>query len=420
MSMKNNNSKCLCALLFVFVFLFSGVADAAKTKSEEPVIRVGLLRQVTSAEIQSDSSYQIVDGITGKVLEKSKFGSSIAEISGDKVKFSGKSAKNIRLEPNKEGQLFSVNGKKYRGIIELLNQGGKLTVINSLPVDQYLYGVLPKEMSPSWPLEALKAQAVAARSYALHTTGKHKNEGFDVCTTTDCQVYVGYEGENEKTNEAVDQTRGEVLVHDGEVILAVFHAAGGGYTEHSENVWSSPIPYLRGVEDFDQGTPNYQWSQEMKATEFVKKLQVKGYLLGDIKKIQLSPLKESPQKSQDRGISGRVLRMKIEGSKGSSTISGTELRSILGLKSSLFDLYIKEGSRGRKVQIEKAQSGWEKNKDAIIVIDGFGYGHGLGMSQWGAKSYAEKHEKEKNVYIQILTHYYSGAKVEKRYNGEKK
>lgn len=418
--MRKDYLKYLCVLLSVFVFLFSGIADAAKTKSEEPTIRVGLLRKVTSAEIQSDSSYQIIDGATGKVLEKSKSGSSNAEISGDKVNFSGKSAKIIRLEPNKDGQLFSVNGKKYRGMIELVNQGGKLTVVNSLPVDQYLYGVLPKEMPPSWPLEALKAQAVAARSYALHTTGKHKSEGFDVCTTTDCQVYTGYEGEHVKTNEAVDQTRGEVLVHNGEVILAVFHAAGGGYTEHSENVWSSPIPYLRGVEDFDEGTPNYQWSVEMKASDFAKKLQSRGYLIGDLKKIQLSPLKERPQKSQDRGISGRVLQMKIEGTKGNATISGTELRSILGLKSSLFDLFIKEGAKGKEVQIEKAKSGWEKNKDAIIVIDGFGYGHGLGMSQWGAKSYAEKHAKEKDAYLQILTHYYSGAKVEKRYNGEKK
>lgn len=407
-------------LLFLFSFLFSSIADAGETKSEEPTIRVGLLRKVISAEITSDSSYQIVDGVTGKVLEKAGLGSSNAEIFKDKVKFSGKSATSIRLKPNKEGQLFSINGRKYRGTIELLNQGGKLTVVNSLPVDQYLYGVLPKEMSPSWPLEALKAQAVAARSYALHTSGKHKNEGFDVCTTTDCQVYTGYDGEQIKTNEAVNQTRGEVLIYNGEVILAVFHAAGGGYTEHSENVWSSSIPYLRGVRDFDEGTPNYRWSVEMKASEFEKRLQVKGYLVGDIKKIQLSPIKDRPQKNQDRGISGRVLRMEIDGSKRNVTISGTELRNILGLKSSLFDLFIKEGIKEKKVQIEKAESGWGKNKDTIIVIDGFGWGHGLGLSQWGAKSYAENHQKENDVYLQILTHYYSGAKVEKRYNGEKK
>lgn len=418
--MKKDYLNYPCMLLFLFIFLFSGIAGAAAAKSEEPIIRVGLLRKVTSAEIQSDFSYRILDGSTDKVLEKSKSGSSSAEISGDKVNFSGKSAKSIRLKPNKEGQLFSVNGKKYRGSIELLNQGGKLTVVNSLPVDQYLYGVLPKEMSPSWPLEALKAQAVAARSYALHTTGKHKNEGFDVCTTTDCQVYTGYDGEHAKTNEAVNQTRGEVLVHNGEVILAVFHAAGGGYTEHSENVWSSPIPYLRGVEDFDEGTPNYQWTIEMKVSEFSKKLQAKGYLIGDIKRIDLSPLQKRPLKSQDRGISGRVLQMKVEGTKGTVTISGTEIRSTLGLKSSLFDVFVKENAKDKKVQIEKAKSDWGKNKDTILVIDGFGWGHGLGMSQWGAKSYAEKHEKDKDVYLQILTHYYSGAKVEKRYNGEKK
>ena len=402
------------AILAVAI-LIPQITWAEKISDTEPTIRVGLFKGVSSVVIRSDGDFTILDSESGKVLDKSSSGTWTATVSGSKVSFASESARIIRLEPKKDGQLFTVSGKRYRGAIELMNRNGSMTVVNVIDVDQYLYGVLPAEMSPSWAVEALKAQAVAARSYVLHTSGKHKNDGFDVCTTTDCQVYKGFDGESPRTNEAVDATRGEVVTYKGEIILAAFHSASGGYTENSENVWNSPIPYLRGVEDFDQKSSQYAWSLEIKPAELSRKLQSRGYGVGDIERIELSPLEESPQKSSDRGVSGRVTDFVIVGSNKKATISGTTLRSILGLKSTCFDLYVQEDPQGGRQQVRKAKDDWGSRRNSVLVIEGFGWGHGLGLSQWGAKYYAEQHVSEKNVYKKILTHYYEGTEIKKLY-----
>ena len=129
-----------------------------------------------------------------------------------------------------------------------------LTVINRLLIDEYLYGVVPEEMPASWNIEALKAQAVAARTFALYDKldRKHTQEGFDVCVTTDCQVYGGMDSEAATTNKAIDATKGEVIVYLNQPICSVFHAASGGQTDDSINVWNVNVPYLRAVEDKEE------------------------------------------------------------------------------------------------------------------------------------------------------------------------
>lgn len=405
-------------LLLGLVISFGLSVNSVNAKSsdpQEPEVRVGLLKGISQVEVGSLTDYRIVDGETGKVLKKKAQTTYKAEISNQNVIIAGVEAKRIRLIPGKKDQIFQVSGQKYRGEIELLNQRGTLTVVNIIGLEKYLYGVLPAEMSPSWNFEALKAQAVAARSYALNTKGKHQKDGYDVCATTDCQVYKGYDGEHKTSNQAIDATRGEVLTYQGKVILAAFHAAGGGYTENSENVWNSTIPYLRGVEDFDQESSHYQWKIEMNAELFLRKLKNINPAIGEVQSLSLSPLEKSPQKSPDRGVSGRVLKIALVGKKGTVDYTGSELRSLLGLKSTRFDIFIQKDEKSKKVQVNKAKKEWRNLKKATITIEGYGWGHGLGMSQWGAKSYADQNKKEKDFYKKILEHYYSGTTLEKEY-----
>jgi stage II sporulation protein D len=239
-------------------------------------------------------------------------------------------------------------------------------------------------------MEALKAQAVAARTYVMHDMKKHASEGYDVCATTHCQVYRGKQKEHTRTNQAVDATKGEYLTYKGKTILSLFHASGGGYTENSEYVWGKREPYLRGVPDYNESP----WEVNVTLDKLASVLKARGKSVGDIREIKLSKLEKQPVKAVDRGVSGRVRTMTIVGENGSVQVSGNDMRSMLGLKSTLFDI--------DKRTFEEKESG-------SFTIKGYGFGHGLGMSQWGAKAMADK----KKDYKEILKHYYSGTDIKK-------
>ncbi|MDR1701416.1 MAG: SpoIID/LytB domain-containing protein, partial [Sporomusaceae bacterium] len=185
--------------------------------------------------------------------------------------------------------------------------------------------------------------------------------------------------------------------HNGELITAYYHSSGGGYTENSENVWVTSVPYLRGVVDFDQDSPRYKWEKRFSVAEFSEKLKNTGTDIGVLKSIELSKLTKQPVKAADRGVSGRVKTAKLTGTKGSGSFEGSKLRSVLGLDSTLFEM---------KLVLVKDEQ--------YVVITGFGLGHGVGMSQWGAKAMAEK-AKTKDYYQEILRHYYKDTKIEKVY-----
>ena len=377
-------------------------------------IRVGLHTRIATTSIQANGDFEVVDLESGKVVKKVIGGTSGSVTSqGGLISYQGAKGKTLHLRGLKKGMLFSVGGKQYRGEIELISRGNYFTVVEVADLEEYLYGVLPGEMSPSWPTEALKAQAVAARTYALNTHGKHAKEGYDVCTTTDCQVYRGFDGEAKSTNQAVEITRGEIMTYEGKPILAVFHSARGGYPENSENVWSAKVPYLRGVADFDQGSRHFDWIVTTTVGEFSQKLSARGYSVGKVQDIRLSMMQLAAHEAvTDRGISGRVTKLSLFGTNGKTEVSGTPLRSIFGLKSSSFDLYLQKEKSGPRYQIEKAPKGWVTDPTTTLIIDGYGWGHGLGLSQWGAKAYAEKYPEDTELYRKILAHYYTGIKFE--------
>lgn len=335
--------------------------------------------------------------------------------------------------------IVQVEKRKYRGYISFNRVGDELATINYINLEQYLYGVIPREMSGSWHMEALKAQAVAARNYALQRLGAHGNEGYDLCDTTHCQVYGGYDSESINSNRAVVDTTNRVLTYNGKLISTFYHSSSGGKTEDSENVWSSVISYLRGVDDeFSLGAPNDSWKLVMSESQIRQMLLDNGIDVGEI--IAIQPIEYSD--------SGRVIKLVIIGREGIHFIENEKSRAIFGynsLKSTMYEVESQGGvyvlgansSSARRMSLDQATiisatgidtptrgSGREDSSTMQVfngnqlktmsspsieyVFEGSGWGHGLGMSQWGAKKMAE----EGYTYEQILQHYYTGTKVE--------
>lgn len=210
----------------------------------------------------------------------------------------------------------------YRGSLVVKVSGGGVNVINSLGLDNYVKGVVPNEVPASWPAAALRSQAVAARSYALATDVN--GDGFDAYDDIRSQVYGGLSSEQPSTNKAVDDTERQVVKHNGEVIPAFFFSSSGGRTENIENAWpgSSPRPYLKSVRDpYDKGSPYHNWKLTLSRSQMENALS--GLFSGKLKRVEVL----------DRGVSPRIVRARVVGSKGSASISGPDLRSRLGLRS---------------------------------------------------------------------------------------
>ena len=278
---------------------------------------------------------------------------------------------------------IDVDGKKFYGGISVVKEKDSLSVINLAPLEEYLRGVLSKEMSPSYPLEALKAQAVAARSFALKNRGRHVKEGSDLCNSTHCQVYEGVVN-FDSIDRAIDETRGEVLVYKEKLIDTNFHADSGGMTEDVRDVWGASTPYLVAVREIIQlAAP---WTVKVTAKDFSSRF---GENFGDVKSIELSKLTVG-KSANDRTSSGRVKSAKLVGTKRTLTVTGDDLRRKFSLPSTLFDMKL-DGDE--------------------IIFTGYGRGHGVGMSQVGARDYAGNGWD----YKKILAHYYSGAKLKKLY-----
>ena len=379
-----------CLGLFCF-FLFSVIAvlPIQAMASWQPEIMIGLSQGVSEVRLAATNGglHVYEDPDKEPVLEISQGKELDIRILQDQLLLNGQTIKADRfiIQPDTTGFIM-VNGAPYRGYITLLKKNG-LTVINNIQVEDYLYGVVPKEMPSNWPAEALCAQSVAARTFALKNRKRHSEEGFDLCNTSHCQVYEGISAEMQTTTEAVNNTRGEVLFYKGAIIDALFHTDSGGMTESSENVWGSSVPYLRAVAETQMQT--HPWNRSISIASFVQKIEVGGKILGTLREIRLSPLTIGKD-SEDRTPSGRVRSMEFIGSKGRVILSGNDLRSMFSLPSTLF--HVRYGN-------------------SEIIFNGYGSGHGLGLSQWGAKTLADQRKN----YKDILFHYYTGVTLEKLY-----
>ena len=366
----------------LIIFMLTVVTHAEQKKSAwQPELRVGILIGVTQVNLQVSEPCVMTDATNGKTIKKIPAGKIFAvNVANMKI-----NAVEIRPEkvPLKDLQ-STIDGKKYYGGMRIDKVKNSLTVINLAPLEEYLRGVVCKEMSPSYPLEALKAQAVAARSFSMKNRKKHEHEGFDLCATTHCQMYVGVEN-FPSVDEAIDSTHGEVLTFQDKIAETNFHADSGGMTENVSDVWGGgAMAYLVPVKELVQLTA--PWTRNFSVKDFSSRF---GEGFGDVKSINLSALSIGKSAS-DRTSSGRVKSVEIVGTKKTLSVSGVDMRRKFSLPSTLFDVKLSGGE---------------------VVFTGYGSGHGVGMSQKGAKAFAENGW----MYEKILAHYYSGTKLKKLY-----
>lgn len=410
---------------------------------EQPV-RVGIGRSQTAVEVTAPQGlYVIAEGAihwdvpAGQSVQL-KLASGAIEVVGLAERFTGP----VRLVPKAPGGTenpITYQRKPYRGEIEVLvsPKGGKLSVVNVVNVEDYVKGVVALEMPSKWPEEALKAQAVAARTYVLASLGGYADEGFDVVDTTQSQVYGGIRAEVASTDAAVDATRGEVVTYMGKVATTFFHSSSGGHTENNETIFAGkPVAYLRGVPDYDDlpGNERYEWTYNFTAEEFASKLKAANFPVGEVERV--SPAGET-------GASGRPSQWCISGSDGTVTLTAMQLRSALGVPGIVKTVDLAQGGWGnltesyaegdqfyvigasgsQRIRLDEVTvlgaGGDTEEMDEVsalgpvgmqaggITVEGGGYGHGVGLSQWGANGMAQ----QGYTYREILAHYYQGTEI---------
>lgn len=445
---------------------FSAAQQAAQGYSDgfvawidgEYQVRVGAYE--TEAEAQSRAS-----SVGGTVVGTSSYGVNVTQTGVAKIlfQFDGGSSKALGIMPDVTGVGETrtwFKGYRYPGGFryERIN-GGNLTVVNIVDMEDYLIGVVPYEMSNSWPLEALKAQAVCARSYAYNSLNHHSSYHFDICNGTDCQVYYGFGGGstyNANAAQAVEETAGVYAKYNGKVIEAYYSASHGGASESVYNVWGSSLstyPYLCGVKDpYEADTaslnPYSSWTVSYTTSSLTQRLQSKGYGTG------------TTVASMDLTYSdlGNVIAVKVNYANGqSNTFKPTNMRSTFNISSIRFqvnnsgsgtpsdgslavngsgtlpeqdsyyvisgtgsvgktdreDLYAISGS-GSVDSVTSSSGGSTVTEGNVVhvsgssyVFEGSGNGHQIGMSQWGAYAMA----KRGFTYDEIITFYFPGVTV---------
>ena len=275
--------------------------------------------------------------------------------------------------------------RRYRGHLEWVERDGKLLTINWVQLDDYLKATLPREMPPTFHTEALKAQAVAARSFAFRRLNRYRQWGYDLCDHAPCQVYGGVDAEHPNTNLAVDATSGELLTYGRRVLDAVYTSNCGGHTAPIEVAMTGtqPLPPLRGVPDTDADgkpfcrfAPNFAWEATVNFEEFNRCFPE----AGRVREVVVA----------QRTAGGHVQQVHVQGDRAMLTLSGAEFRRVLGVGR----------VRSLMFEIQLLRDGWQ--------LTGRGSGHGAGMCQWGAQARARAGQ----TYRQILQAYYPEAVLE--------
>lgn len=367
------------------ILLLAGLPAPTLRAAVSSSIRVGILREQDRVAISSDRQMELASSAFQRATLTAGSYDVVSSPGGIEISGVGQFGETVRILPT-QGARLRVAARPYRGIIEIRRTpSGRLTAINELAIEEYLYGVLKLEVSPQWPLEALKAQAVASRTIAFYSLGRYAREGFDVRPTTETQVYGGVSAEDARTSAAVEATRGEIMTFADRPIFAAFHSDSGGHTESSEYVWGGRYFYLKGVSDpHSAGAASQRWVVRIDLSVFEERLRRAGKPISGVTGIEIT----------ETTPSGRAQSVRVTLENGTQIFKGTELRSLLGgeLKSTLFSVrHVPEGS-------------------AAVLFTGRGSGHGVGMSQWGARGLAQLGR----TYQEILRYYYSGISFEIR------
>ncbi|MBD3379929.1 MAG: SpoIID/LytB domain-containing protein [Candidatus Omnitrophica bacterium] len=285
----------------------------------------------------------------------------------------------VKLTPLK-GQGIGVNGVLYRGDIIIRNNDGSLECINELGIEEYLRGVLPEEVYAYWPSSALKAQAIASRSFAAYRALRSSRRAYDLRHDARSQVYGGMKAENMRTTRAVMDTNGKVLSYDGKVFPAYFSACCGGYRESSASLWGEELEPLKGGRCiWCRFSPVFRWREDIS----------KDFIAGEMRKAGYGVERVDSLKAFERDSSGRPAYIEISSAKRKVKVGTEDFRIMVGqdlLKSSLFRM---------------------RETDDKVIFHGRGWGHGVGMCQWGAFGMSMFLRSTGN----ILKTYYPGTEI---------
>ncbi|MCX7992996.1 MAG: SpoIID/LytB domain-containing protein [Fimbriimonadales bacterium] len=378
------------------LLIFVGFADAPRRRDSDWLIRVGL-EQAAWAQVLyvsvSEGVLRWINPRTGQTLGEGTAGQiwELRRENGRLYAQNGQTqiASERLMAEAAEGFVMVGTApndlRRYRGHLEWTERDGKLLTINWILLDDYLKATLPREMPPKFHPEALKVQAVAARSFAFRRLNRYRQWGYDLCDHAPCQVYGGVDAEHPNTNAAVDATAGEGLMFEGRVVDAVYTGNCGGHTAPIEvaMVGTRPLRFLSGVSDmngdgkpFCSVAPNGGWELNLTHAELEKRFPQ----VGRIRELRLT----------QRTAGKHAQQVQIRGERATLTLSGAEFRSAVGtgrVRSLMFE-------------VQAQRDGWK--------LVGRGAGHGAGMCQWGAQGRALAGQN----YRQILGAYYPGATLE--------
>ncbi len=377
-------------LIFITIFFISPLQAIA---AKEPIMRI-LIGKENKARFRADSQERfLVQGISS---EHKRIKSINLFYENNKIKYAINNTNKWFQLPNDFNLVFRSSDKRgiwfknrrYAGELRVSLNDNKLNIINYLKLEKYLESVVGSEMPKEFPLAALQAQAIAARTYALKLLDNNKS--FDLHSTQSSQVYLGLESETAKTSRAVRSTKSLVLFYQNKLINAVFHSSSGGRTENSGQVWKYQLPYLKSVIDYDQNSTNYRWMNTFNSSELYKVFPD----LGGINSIQII----------EKSNTNRVLKVRLHGNNGNKIISGKDLREKLQLLSTKFEVDLKFN---QIVDESPHQTLPLIPKNYVLLVKGYGAGHGVGMSQWGAKALADRGSS----FREILKHYYTGVQI---------
>lgn len=447
-------------LLPVAIALFF-LLPSSHLEASSRQVRVGLETGVFSGRIDSNSAIRVLVASGGSFSAGAA--ASVESVPGG-ILVNGKQVSLPAEFESSQGFLYW-NGKPYRGRLRLVSHQNGFSVVNVLDVESYLRGVLKIEVNPAWPMEALKAQAVIARTYALRQAGRHGAEGFDLCATTHCQVYRGMAAEDPKLDRAIAETRGIVVIFGSELAQTYYFADGAGWTADVSSVWGGKTPYLTcRPEPVPYETPHSRWRASLTQEALQKIMNTLRQPVGSILEIR----------ALQRDAGNRVTLLEVRGTSGNATIKGHSFRMAAGsnlIRSTLFEVSPAFGSTffnppEKPVPGPAAPPG-TPGEDPLVVLtrqgaftsdelmdmllhpekktdylkkalskgetkasvplpapapsapfpgtvppafefQGKGWGHGVGLSQWGAKALAENGWK----FEAILGHYFPGTTLQ--------
>ena len=380
--------------------------------TRQPFVRVGVAVGVDSVTVGSPSGLRLEDPMTGLAARADAGRPLVVRTEGDGVAVGDGPASDrphalLRAKPIEPAAGVTLNGRRYRGEFALYRVGPHgLVAVNELPLEDYLLGVVPLEIGPREPaeVEAVKAQAVAARTYAVRHFGRRDSLGFDVFGDVEDQVYGGREAERAQSSRAIEATVGEILVWQGTPARAYYHSTGGGHTARVSDVWELPdAPYLRRVSDerpeggdFCAISPRYAWEESWSAGELA------AAVAGGVERqfgISAAPGPVTDVRVLARAPHGRVTELEVRTEGGRWVVRKNDIR---------FFLRTPDGRALRSTRFEV--SGRGPGGDGLS-LRGRGFGHGIGMCQWGAIG----RSRAGHSYREILSHYYPGTDVRRTY-----